>query len=116
MAFSVRIIGQPEDPSASVFRMEPPWWPEKELRDDHRFQKVETGGYLDYSADLSLAAARALHERFKPRAGRGAFAGADWQKIIRPMLEELDRVFDPRAGDFSGFRVVVFEWESGLLF
>jgi hypothetical protein len=114
MAFAVRITGQPKDPGAPVFRMEPPWWPARELREDPRFREAENGGYLDYQADLSLPEARALHERFRPLAGRGAFADADWQKIIRPLLEELVLVFGPRAEEFSYFRVAVFEWESGM--
>jgi len=114
MAFAIRITGYTRKANEPSFEMEPPWWPEKELRDDPRFQASQADGYLDYTADLSVAEARALHERFKPRASRGVFAFAGWQKIIRPMLAELDLVFGPRADEFSRFRVVVFEWESGM--
>ena len=115
MAFAVRITGCPKAASAPPFELEPPWWPEKELREDPRFQPPSAGGgYLDYAADLSLPEFRALHERFRPRAGRGVFSWEDWQKIIRPMLAQLDLVSGPRADEFTRFRVVVFEWESGL--
>lgn len=115
MAFAVRITGYPKNPAAPVFRMEPSWWPEKELREDPRFQPPQiANGYLDYAADLSAAEGRALHERFQLRAVRGEFASEEWQKVIRPMLDELALVFGERSEEFSHFRVVVFEWESGL--
>lgn len=95
--------------------MEPPWWPDREIREDPRFQASKTAsGYLDYGAELSVEEARKMHERFRPRATTGVYEYSGWQEIIQPMLRDLDLVFGPRAHEFSHFHVGVFEWESGL--
>ncbi len=114
MAFSVRITGYLKETGAPAFETEPPWWPERELRQDARFQASAADGYLDYDADLSVAATRELHERFRPAATQGVFAYSGWQAQIQPMLTALDRVLDVRASEFARFHVRVFEWESGL--
>ena len=115
MAFFVRVIGYSKETKEPSFKMEPPWWSDRELREDSRFQASNAaGGYLDYDADLSVEDAREMHERFKPRATAGVYEYSGWQEIIRPMLHELDLVFGSRAHEFSHFHVGVFEWESGL--
>ena len=114
MAFAVRITGYLKETDAPAFEMEPPWWSERELREDARFQASVTDGYLDYDADFSVAATRELHERFKPRTTQGGFAYRDWQAQIQPMLTALDHALGARAAEFVRFRVCVFEWESGL--
>ncbi len=114
MAFSVRITGYLKETGAPAFELEPPWWPERELRQDARFQVSVADGYLDYDADLSVAATRELHERFKPAGIQGAFAYSDWQAQIQPMLTALDSVLGAQAPEFARFHVRVFEWESGL--
>ena len=114
MAFSVRLTGFAVKSGEEIFRMEPPWWPVNELKDDPRMKKSVTDGYLDYRAILSVAEARTIHERFKPKASSGTFEFESWQKIIRPMLVELDTVLGARSAEFSEFELCVFEWESGL--
>lgn len=115
MAFLVRVIGYSKETKEPSFEMEPPWWPDRELREDSKFQSSNTsGGYLDYVAHLSVEEARAMHERFRPIATQGVYEYSGWQKVIRPMLDELDLVFGSRAQEFSHFLVGVFEWESGL--
>jgi len=114
MAFSVWITGYLKETGAPAFEMEPPWWPERELRQDDRFQASTTDGYLDYDADLSVAATRELHERFRPAATQGGFAYSGWQAQIQPMLATLDDVLGARVSEFARFHVCVFEWEAGL--
>jgi hypothetical protein len=114
VAFSVRLIGWAERSGESLFRMEPPWWPVRTLKDDPRLQESVTDGYLDYRATLSAAEVRVLHERFRPEAVRGVFAANAWQEIIQPMLAELDAVLGSRSAEFGKFELCVFEWESGL--
>ena len=115
MAFAVRLEGfqgQVREPS---FTLEPCWWPQNQLREDLRFSKSDgKDGYLDYTADLSVAEVRELHERFRANASQGTYDCPDWQKIIQPELAELDLVLGPQADEYSHFRVTVFEWESGL--
>ncbi len=115
VAFSVRIIGYSKETQEPSFEMEPPWWPKSDLMVDPRFRvSNDTGGYLDYDADLSVEEAREMHEQFKPEATRGVYEYSGWQKLIQPMLKELDLIFVARTHEFSHFRVNVFEWESGL--
>ncbi len=114
MAFSVRITGYLKATGAPAFELEPPWWPERALRQDARFQDSVADGYLDYDADLSIEATRELHERFRPAATQGGFAYSGWQAQIQPMLAALDHVLGARASEFARFHVYVFEWESGL--
>ncbi len=114
MTFAVRITGYLKETGAPAFEMEPSWWPERELRQDARFQASAADGYLDYDADLSVEATRELHERFKSRATQGGFAYSGWQAQIQPMLVALDHVLGARAPEFARFHVHVFEWESGL--
>lgn len=115
MAFSVRLTGYARQTGEALFSIEPPWWPVSALRADARWGVPTIDcGYVDYHADLSVAATRVLHEQLKPKATQGVFADADWQSQIQPMLELLDTLFGVRATEFSHFRVTVFEWESGL--
>ena len=115
MAFSVRLTGYARQTGETLFRAEPPWWLASAFRADTRWcTPTIEDGYVDYHADLSVAAARALHEQHRSRATQGVFADADWQAIIRPLLDDLDNVFGRRASEFSHFRITVFEWESGL--
>lgn len=114
MAFSVRLTGWAERSGKELLRVEPPWWPAAALKDDPRMQESVGDGYLDYRATLSMAEIRTLHARFKPQADRGVFAAEAWQKIIRPVLAELDAALGPRSAEFEKFELCVFEWESGL--
>ena len=114
MAFSVRLTGRPVRSGEPAFTIEPSWWPAGELRSDPRLRESVNDGYLDYQAELSIAEARALHERFRAAAVGGVFDCGPWQEIIWPMLAELDAVFGPRAAEFAGFTLSVFEWESGF--
>jgi hypothetical protein len=115
MAFSVRLTGYSKQDGSALLCMEPPWWSVELLRKDPRFaESNETGGYLDYDADLSLEEALELHERFKPAATKGIYKYEGWQQSIQPMLIGLDLAFSKRATEFSHFHVCVFEWESGL--
>ncbi len=118
MAYSVLItcqMRQRDDAGRNAeFRMEPPWWPVDILVGDPRFvMSTESGCYVDYDADLSAAEFRELHERFRPLASRGVFQFDDWQKIIVPMLENLDRLLESSEPGSPGFHVRVFSWESG---
>ena len=56
---------------------------------------------------------RELHEQFKPLSIAGVYRHEDWQKRIRPMIAELDRILGAPEPEFQGFRVSAFEWESG---
>ncbi len=94
--------------------MEPPWWPEQELRNDRRFKKSAEDGYLDYSAILSIAELREIHERFKSLASFGIYECKAWQDIIRPMIIALNNALYGKTENISHFNVCVFEWESGL--
>jgi hypothetical protein len=114
MAFSVRLTGFGCLPGKPLLQMEPPWWPVQALKEDPRMRESVGDGYLDYRASLSVAEARAMHERLKPEACRGVLGTAPWQDVVRPMMVELDAVFGSRAGEFAEFEVRVFEWESGL--
>lgn len=114
MAFAVRITGCGDDEAGPAFEMEPPWWPANVLREDPRFRASVSDGYLDYDAVLSAEELRALHDRFRPRATAGVYAWADWQVIIRPMVEALEAALDPQTRRHACFHVRVFEWESGL--
>lgn len=114
MAFAVRITGCGDDGAGPAFEMETPWWPARELREDPRFRATVDHGYLDYTADLSRDEARELHERFRPRATQGVYAFADWQAILRPLVEELDRALGAPDARELRVHVCVFEWESGL--
>jgi hypothetical protein len=115
MAFTVRLTGYDRETNAATFELEPPWWPERALRQDPRF-RISTDGncYLDYDADLSVAEAREMHKQLRSRAEEGVFADPTWQDTIRPMLATLELAFGARAAEFSHFHVRVFEWESGL--
>lgn len=113
MAFSVRVTGY-APAGEQLFDLEPPWWDQAELRQDPRMRSTVSDGYLDYDAELSAQETHALHEHFRPRATRGAFADEDWQKLIQPMLRQLDAHFGREHGHLSHCRIHVFEWESGL--
>jgi hypothetical protein len=113
VAFSVKIIGY-AGAGKQIFDMEPPWWDQAELRQDPRMRKTVSDGYLDYDAELSTQEARDLHEHFRPRATRGAFADEAWQEIIQPMLRQLDAYLGRKPEHLSHCRIHVFEWESGL--
>ena len=114
MAFSVRFTGYTQGVKSKLLDLEIPWWDVDALREDSRFVVSNQGGYWDYNANLSCEEARALHEQFKPRATRGVYEYGGWQKIIQPMLKELDSAFALPKSHFSHFHVSVFEWESGL--
>jgi hypothetical protein len=114
MAFSVRITGYSKATKEPLLEMEPAWWPVDELKNDSRLRASDAHGYLDYDADLSVEEARELHERYKPAATQGVYDYGPWQKLIQPMLKELDLALGPWAPEFSHFHVHVFEWESGL--
>jgi hypothetical protein len=114
VAFAVRIIGFTDGGAELTFEMAPPWWPERELREDPRFRASISDGYLDYDADLSVEETRDLHERFKGRATQGVYAFASWQAIIQPMIGELDRILAAPVAHRPRFHMCVFEWESGL--
>jgi hypothetical protein len=114
MAFLVRITGYSKDTGKESFKMEPPWWPASELKYDPRFRSSESDGYLNYRAEMSSGEALVIHRQFEPRASQGSFGFPDWQKIIRPMMDELNAVLGPRSQEFSRFVVEVLEWESGF--
>lgn len=114
MAFSVRLTGFDAKTGREILRMEPPWWPAGVLKDDPRMTSSVSDGYLDYRTSLSISEARNVHLQFRPDAGKGVFACAQWQATILPMLTELDTVFGSRLWEFGRFEVWVFEWESGL--
>ena len=113
MAFSVRVTGY-APAGEQLFDLEPPWWDQAELRQDPRMRTTVSDGYLDYDAELSAQEACDLHEHFRPRATRGAFADEDWQELIQPMLRQLDAHFEREHSHLSYCRIHVFEWESGL--
>jgi hypothetical protein len=95
--------------------MEPQWWSAKQLENDERFVVSNDGSYFDYDADLSIEEMKELHEEFKKAAVADVVYGLDqWQEIINPKLELLDKALYSQSDDYSHFHVTVFEWESGL--
>ena len=113
MAFSVRVTGY-APAGEQLFDLEPPWWDQAELRQDPRMRSSVSDGYLDYDVELAAQEARDLHEHFRPRAARGAFADGDWQELIQPMLRQLDAHLGREPEHLSHCLIHVFEWESGL--
>ncbi len=114
MAFAVKIVGLSRLGGQPLFSMEPPWWPARELQQDPRFKRTAGDpGYLDFAAEMSIAEARELHARLRPRSGQGVFADPDWQAIIQPMRQQLDAWLSGPPADCAGVRVEVYEWESG---
>jgi len=115
MAFSVRIIGQGVGYGETLLDLEPMWWSADTLMRDPRFveERDETGSYLDYTADLTVAEARQLHEQFREEAVTGLYGDEGWRERTHPLLHQLDAAFGPRAHEFGRFLVRVFEWESG---
>ncbi len=114
MAFFVKVIGYSSARSEPLFERELPWWDKSELTRQVTFHKSFSNGFLDYEVDLPVEKARALHEYFRPHASRGPYTYEAWQKIIQPLLQELDAVFSTQAQEFSHFKIQILEWESGL--
>ena len=113
MAFSVRVTGY-APAGEQLFDLEPPWWDQAELRQDPRMRSTVSDGYLDYDAELSAQEARDLHEHFRPRTARGAFADGDWQDSFSRCCASLMRILGESMSHLSHCRIHVFEWESGL--
>jgi hypothetical protein len=106
MAFSIALTAYAKD-GTKILSEDPYWWDKNALMEDPRFTcKNETGSYFDFFADLSYAEARALHEKYRPEAN----AWGDKS----PQLATLDALFARPASDFSRFRVLVYEWDTGL--
>jgi hypothetical protein len=114
MAFFTRLTGYSMDTGELLYEAEPPWWAKDELAQHLQFDRRESSGYLDYAATISARAAADLHNKLRPNATRGVFGCVDWQRVIQPMLLELDEIFGARIDQFSHFRVELREWESGL--
>ena len=101
--------------SEVALQIEPRWWDADELCKDPRFEMTnETGSYFDWSADLTAAEFRDMHEAFRPRATSRFYGAPDWQKIIQPQMQVIDGMVAGALGEISKVNVKVFEWESGL--
>jgi hypothetical protein len=82
---------------------------------DERFSPIlQTHGYLEYGADLSVNETRKLHQQFLPEARAETYRLCGWPEIIQPQIAALDVALSETGNQFSHFRVYVFEWESGL--
>lgn len=114
MAYFIKLIGYSSADGEPFFAMELPWWNQSELMNRVKFVKSNADGFLDYHAKLSLEQVRALHEHFRPYANTGPYAYGGWQKILQPMLQELDGIFGTRAQEFSYFLIEILETESGF--
>jgi hypothetical protein len=100
---------------SQLCEIEPRWWDAEVLCADSRFtMSNETGSYFDWSADLTAAEVRDLHESFRPQAMSGLYGLPDWQKIIQPQLQAIDGALAGALGQIAKVSVQVFEWESGL--
>ncbi len=105
MAFSVKIFGLPAIDAAPGWSLEVPWWNERELMNDPRFQDVsEDLSYIDYEAILAVEETQALAEKYRPRA-------LPW---MEERAKELDQKLAGSDAPIARVRVLVFEWESGL--
>lgn len=115
MTYDVMITGIAKD-GEPLFELNPVWWwDSEELMDDIRFtQQQENSSYTDYVADLDLANMRALHEHFRPYATQGVWGIPERQKEIVPMMKLLDTALYQQPRLYDHFRVMVYEWSSGL--
>jgi hypothetical protein len=105
-------VGGSDEPA---LRVEPRWWDADELCADPRFTMTnETGSYFDWSADLTVAEFRAMHEDFRPLATSSFYEAPDWQEIIQPRMQVIDGALSGALGEIEKINVTVFEWESGL--
>jgi len=69
-------------------------------------------GAVDYVLTLTSDELVDWHARDRHRATEGSFASERWQAVLRPKLEELDRVLaSPDCPRF--FLAHWYEWESG---
>lgn len=115
MAYDVMIAGVSKD-GEPLFQLDPVlWWDSDELVEDDRFiMKQETSSYTDHVADFNLDDMRALHEHFRAYATQGVYADELWQENIQPIMKALDTALYKQPSLYDHFRVMVFEWESGL--
>ena len=69
MAFDVKLTGYAQRNEAVLLKMEPGWWDARELMRDSRFVKSINDGYEDYDARLTVEETKALHVRYRAKAG-----------------------------------------------
>jgi hypothetical protein len=84
------------------WRFEPSYWDPDALRAN--LQPVAGDSDLTYQFDLTRDEARSLDASFRTRA-------LPW--MAETEFSEMDRALDEDS-PFAVFRVVIFEWESGL--
>ena len=110
MAYTVRINGVSKATGEILLNMDLYWWNSRELMNDERFIKSEeNAGYLDYLADVTLEEMREIHERFRKEATTGFN-----KEVFQPMLKTLDEALYSRSDDYSYFRIIIYEWETGM--
>ncbi len=80
------------------------WWPHDELMVDPRFRRLDSDGYIDAVAVLSLEEARELASKFR---------GND-RKLFAIAKARLDTNLRLEAPESCWVLVSVYEWESGL--
>lgn len=89
--------------SDAVWRYEPSYWELGPLMTSDRL--TDPGAwYTDYAFELDKDALRALDARMRSHA-------LDWQR--NDQFPEMDRALAPDS-PFTRFRIVIYEWESGL--
>ena len=105
MATSIKIQGVPRDHAQPIWSVDNVhWWDKRALIEDARFRKIESAGYIDHVATLSLDEARALAKSQRKRAN----------KLYADRVRELDRCLKKNAPETCWVLISVYEWESGL--
>lgn len=138
MAYSIRFTGIGKD-GKELLLIEPRWWVISKIKDVVELEWIttnDTGSYTDDDADLSIDAARTLHNQFRPllikdiefntqclaryQAGNLKHKQtivADYQKLVADQqaeLKQLDAAVNEGASEFMKFHICVYEWDSGL--
>lgn len=104
MAFGVKVRGIPRDDAMPVWQVEAYWWNARELREDPRFRLIESPGYQDYVAILTVKEAQTLHKYYIEE-------GPD--ELPEHWLDHFNRLEEGLAQDVIETRwvmVEVFEW------
>ncbi len=138
MAYGIRFSGIGND-GKELLSIEPRWWAISKIKDLVKLEWIrtnDTGSYTDDDADLSIDAARTLHNYFRPllikdiefnvRCLASYQAGdlehkqtivADYQRLVadqQAQLKQLDVAVNEGASEFMKFHICVYEWDSGL--